>query len=72
VRLRIVKPCTRCKITTTDQISGEVLGDEPIPTLKSYRWNAALSGVTFGQNAIVIAGEGSTLEVGQSLQVVSK
>jgi uncharacterized protein len=72
VRLRIVKPCTRCKITTTDQVSGTVGGNEPIKTLKSYRWNAALPGVTFGQNVILVAGEGGSLSVGQELKVVWK
>jgi hypothetical protein len=53
VRLRIVKPCTRCIITTTDQATGVTQGDEPLRTLKTYRWDDALRGVTFGQNAIV-------------------
>ena len=53
VRLRIVKPCTRCIITTTDQATGVTQGDEPLRTLKTYRWDGALHGVTFGQNAIV-------------------
>jgi len=53
MRLRIVKPCARCIITTTDQASGVVLGEEPLRTLKTYRWDDALRGVTFGQNAIV-------------------
>jgi uncharacterized protein YcbX len=68
VRLRRVKPCTRCAITTTDQATGTVAGDEPLRTLKSYRWNAALRGVTFGQNLIVVAGAGVRLRVGQDLQ----
>jgi len=67
VRLRVVKPCTRCSITTTDQTSGEVHDDEPIKTLKTYRWDAALRGVTFGQNVILIAGVGAALSVGQEL-----
>jgi uncharacterized protein len=65
VRLRIVKPCTRCIVTTTDQRSGERMGDEPLSTLKTYRWNAALRGVAFGQNAIVVAGAGQALRRGQ-------
>lgn len=68
VRLRRVKPCTRCSITTTDQATGAVDGEEPLRTLKSYRWDKALRGVTFGQNLIVIAGAGSRLQVGQTLQ----
>jgi uncharacterized protein len=67
IRLRVVKPCTRCSITTTDQAVGVVAGDEPLRTLKSYRWDAALHGVTFGRNTIVIEGTGSTLEAGMSL-----
>lgn len=53
VQLKLVKPCTRCSITTTDQATGTPQGDEPIRTLRTYRWDAALRGVTFGQNAIV-------------------
>jgi uncharacterized protein YcbX len=67
VRLRRVKPCTRCVITTTDQVTGTIAGDEPLRTLKSYRWDAALRGVTFGQNLIVMAGAGAHLRVGQKL-----
>ena len=65
VRLRIVKPCARCVITTTDQRTGERTGEEPVRTLKTYRWNAAVRGVAFGQNAIVVAGAGRRLGVGQ-------
>jgi uncharacterized protein YcbX len=67
IRLRVVKPCTRCSITTTDQSAGVAAGEEPLRTLKSYRWDSALHGVKFGQNTIVIEGAGSTLEAGMSL-----
>ena len=66
VRLRVVKPCTRCAITTTDQHSGVVAGEEPIRTLRSYRWDAQLRGVAFGQNAIVVQGGGHELRVGMA------
>jgi len=62
VTLRMVKPCVRCKVTTTDQATGHV-GFEPLPTLSSYRRSDALAGVTFGMNAVVIAGAGRTLAV---------
>jgi uncharacterized protein len=65
LRLRVVKPCVRCIITTTDQELGEQQGAEPLHTLRSYRNDRALHGVTFGQNAIVI--EGSQLRSGQQL-----
>jgi uncharacterized protein YcbX len=66
-RLRIVKPCTRCVITTTDQARGERDGEEPMRTLKTFRHDAALRGVTFGQNAVVV--QGGTLRVGQAVQL---
>jgi hypothetical protein len=49
-----------------------VCGDEPIKTLKSYRWDAALRGVAFGQNVILARGDGSTLSVGQELVPIWK
>jgi uncharacterized protein YcbX len=52
VVLRMVKPCTRCQVTTVDQASATV-GVEPLPTLAAFRHDARLSGVTFGMNAIV-------------------
>jgi len=68
VALRLVKPCVRCKVTTTDQASGRV-GFEPLPTLSTYRRNDALAGVTFGMNAIVIEGAGRALSVESATRV---
>jgi uncharacterized protein len=68
VRLRLVKPCARCAITTTDQATGRV-GVEPLRTLKSYRWDPQLRGVTFGQNAIILRGVDTCLRVGQELEI---
>ena len=68
VTLRMVKPCTRCKVTTTDQATGRV-GVEPLRTLSTYRRDDALAAVTFGMNAIVIGGAGRALSVGQSAHV---
>lgn len=70
-RLHLVKPCTRCIITTTDQTTGERGGVEPLQTLRSYRWDAQLQGVTFGQNAVVAAGAGQVLERGMTVSPVS-
>lgn len=69
LRLRVVKPCTRCKITTTDQATGVVMGTEPLATLLKYRRSVELKGVLFGQNVIPIDGMGSTLRIGQSLSI---
>jgi uncharacterized protein YcbX len=67
IELRLVKPCIRCEITTTDQETGEV-GAEPLNTLASYRVHPKLGGVAFGQKAIVARGVGRTLRLGQSLE----
>ena len=68
LRLRMVKPCVRCEITTTDQDTAAV-GDEPLATLASYRIDSKLDGVTFGINAIVERGAGTRLERGASVSV---
>ena len=72
VILRIVKPCTRCSITTTDQQKGAVDGVEPLRTLKEYRYDSQLRGVTFGQNVIIVNGVGERLSVGQSFDIAWK
>ncbi len=53
VEFKLVKPCVRCEITTTDQNSGARLSDEPLNTLARFRNNPDLGGVTFGWNAVV-------------------
>ncbi|MFO1464898.1 MAG: MOSC N-terminal beta barrel domain-containing protein [Steroidobacteraceae bacterium] len=69
VCIRLVKPCDRCSITTTDQVTGLRRGDEPLRTLKSYRWDPKLRGVTFGQNGILVSGAGASLRVGQEFDI---
>jgi MOSC domain-containing protein len=46
---RVVKPCGRCLVTTTDQTTGE-RGKEPLRTLATYRKRG--SEVMFGQNVV--------------------
>lgn len=70
VRLRLAKPCTRCVITSTNQQTAEVEGDEPLATLRKYRWNPELRGVEFGQNAIVVPGTGGVVETGARVRRV--
>jgi len=53
VALKLVKPCTRCQVTTTDQATARV-AREPLTTLASYRRDDRLAGVIFGMNAIVL------------------
>lgn len=66
IELRLVKPCTRCSITATDPLTGEV-GIEPLKTLAGYRRSERPSGVIFGQNALLICGVGLKLLVGAQL-----
>jgi uncharacterized protein YcbX len=64
IQLRIVKPCARCVVTTTDQTTGE-RGREPLRTLATYR---TIDGkVMFGQN-VVHEGRGR-LRIGDHVMV---
>ncbi len=49
IGLRVVKPCGRCLVTTTDQTTGE-RGKEPLRTLATYRKRGGE--VMFGQNVV--------------------
>lgn len=69
VTLRLVKPCTRCVITATDQRTGEP-STNPLPVLRQFRFDRALKGVKFGENAIITAGVGETLARGARCTVV--
>lgn len=66
IEFRIVKPCTRCRITTTDQATAEV-GVEPLRTLAGYRRDPRFTAPLFGQNVILLAGAGRRLRVGTEL-----
>lgn len=64
---RVLKPCTRCILTTIDPQTGERSEDrEPLTTLKTYRQKEG--DVLFGQN-LVADGEG-VLEVGMPVEVL--
>lgn len=66
--LKPVKPCPRCPIPNIDPAtahSSPAVGD----TLQLYRQDARLNGaVTFGMNAIVLAGVDTVLRVGQAVR----
>lgn len=67
VQLKPVKPCPRCPIPNIDPataLSSPAVGD----TLQGYRQDARVGGaVTFGMNAIVLAGVDAVLRVGQTV-----
>ena len=68
VRLKLVKPCARCPIPNVDPATGDT-APAVLDALQTYRADARLDGaLTFGMNAIVLAGAGQTLRVGDALQ----
>lgn len=68
VRLKLVKPCARCPIPNVDPATGDS-GPAVLDALQGYRPDPRLDGaLTFGMNAIVLAGAGQTLRVGDAAQ----
>jgi uncharacterized protein YcbX len=72
VVLRLSKPCARCPIPGINQADGTYdpqWPHEPLDTLSTYRADPRVNGgITFGQNAIAIRGEGQWLEVGAPVE----
>lgn len=67
VQLKHVKPCDRCTMPDVDLQNGKQ-GTAVADMLQTYRANQLMDGaVTLGMNAIVLAGEGATLRVGQAV-----
>ena len=64
IGLRVVKPCGRCVVTTTDQATGG-RGQEPLRTLATYRRRDGQ--VMFGQNAV--HENTGRLKVGDAVQI---
>ncbi len=71
VILNLVKPCTRCVITSLDQRTGAP-STNPLPVLKEFRMDRELHGVTFGQNAVPAAGVGQFIELGAECEIEYK
>lgn len=78
---RVVKPCGRCVITTTDQEKGEVVGKEPLRTLATFRkasdvrpvgyerFGHGPTSVLFGENLIPET-PGVTIRLGDEVEVL--
>jgi uncharacterized protein YcbX len=65
VQLKPVKPCARCPIPNVDPATA-ISSPEVCDTLQGYRQDARLNGaVSFGMNAIVLAGAEQVLRTGQ-------
>ena len=65
-KLRAVKPCGRCQVTTTDQATGEVRGPEPLATLSTFR-DSSEFGVMFGMNLVTV--RGGRVRVGDEIEL---
>lgn len=68
--IRVVKPCARCSVPGVDPATGE--HDSTVPdVLARYRARTGSEpqGVMFGVNAIISAGEGALLRVGDAVDV---
>lgn len=69
VRLKLVKPCSRCTIPNVDPATGTAT-NEPGDTLAGFRADPRLDGaLTFGMNAIVLSGVEHSLRPGQVARV---
>ena len=67
------KPCKRCKITTINQDSGEIIDfKEPLLTLTSLKFNTENYGAFFGQNAILLSDKKCVVSVGDLLKTSTK
>ena len=67
------KPCKRCKITTINQDSGEIIDfKEPLSTLTSLKFSSENYGAFFGQNAILLSDQDCVISVGDLLQTSTK
>ena len=65
VQLRLAKPCVRCSIPNVDPASA-LPSSEPGATLAGFRADARMQGgITFGFNAIIVAGHERSLCTGQ-------
>ncbi len=67
VEMEVVKPCSRCVVTTVDPDTGIPQGPEPLRTLATFRRRD--NKVYFGQN-VVHRGPGR-LRVGDTVQVIA-
>ena len=66
ITFRVVKPCSRCVMTTVNPETGEREGIEPLATLTTYRRTDM--GVLFGQN--LIPNQEGIIQVGDQVSII--
>jgi uncharacterized protein YcbX len=65
VRIKLVKPCTRCSMPDVDPVTGSA-GHQVGDTLAGFRADPRMDGaITFGMNAVIVEGFERTLRIGQ-------
>jgi uncharacterized protein len=72
--LKLIKPCARCSVPELDPQTGDASEDDVLRSLAGFRTQSnrrGTRGIMFGQNAIVQAGAGGVLRVGETLEVVT-
>lgn len=62
IQFRMIKPCARCTVITTDQETGEI-NPEPLQVLKTYRKKS--NKIYFGMNAVAL--DSGFINVGDQL-----
>jgi len=71
--LALRKPCQRCKVTSIDQLSGQIAEPkEPLAALIAMKTQPDLKGAFFGQNGILLSGEEKVIQLGDELEVSLK
>ncbi|WP_438766684.1 MOSC domain-containing protein [Kushneria sp. TE3] len=67
--LWLCQPCKRCRITTINQCSGDIaVPGEPLKTLTTMD-HVADTGAFFGENAVVMQGDGQLLYTGMPIRM---
>lgn len=65
--LQAAKRCGRCQVTTTDQVTGEVTGPEPLATLSTFHADSK-SGPCFGVNFVSV--KAGAVRVGDAVEIL--
>jgi uncharacterized protein YcbX len=69
VHLRLVKPCARCPMPDVDPDTGDA-GHAVGDALAGYRADPRMNGaLTWGMNAVIVAGQGRRVRVGDPVRV---
>ena len=67
--LWLCKPCERCRITTINQCNGDIaVPGEPLKTLMAMD-HVSVGKAFFGENAVVMQGDGQSLYTGMALRM---